>query len=151
MADHFTITIDDHASDSLRRLTQGLDDLSPLMRGIAGVIEDAAQQAFEDQASQESGTPWAELKPATVKRRGGDANPILQVRGDLAKLSSDYGQRYAQVGSNEPYAAIHQFGGTSDMAPGPAGIPARPFLGLSEDDIDEIEDLTVDYLEDALR
>lgn len=150
MADHFTVTLDDYASDSLRRLIGGLDDLSPLMRGIAGVIEDAAQQAFEDQADPDGGTPWVDLKPATVKRRG-EASPILQVRGDLARLTSDYGRRYAQVGSNEPYAAIHQFGGSDDMAPGPAGIPARPYLGLGDGDIDEIGDLVTDYIEDALK
>ena len=45
-----------------------------------------------------------------------------------------------RVGSNLVYAAIHQFGGTPDMHPGPAAIPARAYLGLSDADVVEIED-----------
>jgi len=148
--DRFTVAIDDRARADLRRLLRGIGDLTPLMRAIAGVMEDASQQAFEDQADPETGAPWSPLKPGTVAARGGDATPILQRRGDLARLTSDYGRRRAVVGSNEPYAAIHQFGGTPDMAPGPAGIPARPYLGLSDADRDEIGDLTADYLAKTL-
>lgn len=48
----------------------------------------------------------------------------------------------AEIGTNLVYAAIHEFGGTPDMAPGPAAIPARPYaqpaLDQERDNISEV-------------
>lgn len=71
------------------------------------------------------------------------------------------------MGSDRPYAAIHQFGGQtrphlihpsrkkalafggvvvkSVKHPG-SKIPARPFLGLSDADRNEIVEITLEYL-----
>ena len=57
------------------------------------------------------GTPWEQLKPATVRQRKGDAHPILQ-RSQALKRS--IGPRITTdsviVGTVEPYAAAHQYG-----------------------------------------
>ena len=60
--------------------------------------------------------PWPRLSPRYARRRrGGDAH-ILRDKGYLYKnLSADSGADYALVGSNLPYARIHQLGGTIDM------------------------------------
>lgn len=114
-----------------------LADMTPLMRELAGILEASSQEAFEDEADPASGLSWRELSdeyidtPRSQGGRGGAEHPILQLNGYLAKLTTDYGPTWAAVGSNEPYAAIHQFGGLPSMAPGPAAIPARPYLGLS--------------------
>jgi len=53
-------------------------------------------------------------------------------------------------GTNKIYGAMHQFGGTTSpesMFPG-KDIPARPFLGVSNDDIIAISDLLVLHLLD---
>jgi phage virion morphogenesis protein len=44
------------------------------------------------------------------------------------------------------YGAIHQFGGTSDMPPRLAAIPARPFLGLSDNDEKEVIEILSEFL-----
>jgi len=57
------------------------------------------------------------------------------------------------------YAAVHQFGAaqgafgnTSRGSPIPWGdIPARPYLGLSDDDRQEIETFVADRLGDLLQ
>lgn len=143
---------------ALRRLEVLGDDMSPAMRDIAGILRDASEQAFEDEADPATGDPWAPLSPITVARRGGEANPILQVSGDLARIQTDYGPDFAAAGSPEIYAAVQQlgasqgaFGKTKRGGPIPWGdIPARPFLGISEDDEEEILDAIKKHLERAI-
>jgi len=53
------------------------------------------------------------------------------------------------VGSPQVYAAMQQFGGVKAEFPKLWGdIPARPFLGLSEQDVAGIEQTAADYLAD---
>lgn len=148
MADTFTIELADReAVDYLSRLQRRLGDPGPLMRDIAGVLEEEAQQAFASEADPESGAPWQPLGADYVARpverggRGGDAHPILQREGDLARLTTAWGRDYALVGSGEPYAARHQLGDA-----GPGGMPARPYLGLSGGGAEEILDLAGAWL-----
>lgn len=133
----------------LQQLLDNLGDLSEPMQRIAGVLEDNTEQAFADEASPVTGEPWAALSDAYLK-----ANPkrkdgkMLQVSaGGLApSIESDYGDSWAQIGSNKVYAAIHHFGGEDDMAPGPAAIPAREYFGISKEGEEDILDILADYL-----
>jgi len=139
--------------DALQELSRRMHDMKPVMRDIAGVMADATERAFEDEADPATGLAWHPLMASTVTMRGGDAHPILQRSGQLASsIVTAYGADFAQIGSNKVYAAMHQFGGTTapnSMIPGKA-IPARPFLGLGDDDKDEILDIVRGYLAEAL-
>jgi phage gpG-like protein len=56
------------------------------------------------------------------------------------------------IGSPQIYAAMQQFGGTRSQFPNLWGdIPARPFLGLSDTDVENIEREGMDYLDGLLR
>jgi phage virion morphogenesis protein len=132
-------------------------DMTPAMRQIAGILGDAAERAFRTQADPSTGKAWKELSDVTVARRkarGRGPRPILIVGGLLKDIQTDYGPDYAAAGSPMLYAPTHQFGAaqgafgrTSRGAPIPWGnIPARPFLGLNEDDVAEIFDLIGDHL-----
>lgn len=144
-----TIEVDDREIlEVLQQLRDRVDDLSPAMNEIVGVMRDASQQAFENEADPVTGEKWEKLSPVTVLMRGGDAHPILQRSGDLARLQTEYGRDYAMVGSPEIYAAMQQFGGITapnSMIPGKK-IPARPFLGLSDEDEREILEILQDHL-----
>ena len=118
----------------LDRLVKAGTDLTPAMRDVAGVLRDASQDAFDDEADPSTGDPWQELKPKTVTRRG-STNPILQVSGDLARIQTDYGVDYAAAVSPEIHAATHQFGDDE------RGIPARPYLGIDKEDEQDILDI----------
>ncbi|UML94870.1 phage virion morphogenesis protein [Shewanella xiamenensis] len=121
----------------LGSLLDKLDDLSEPMNDIAAVLESATEGAFEAEADPVTGQAWQSLSDAYLKanpkRQGGK---ILQVSagGLAASVTADSGDFWAAIGSNKIYAAIHQFGGTDDMPAGPAGIPARPYLGVSRED-----------------
>ncbi len=56
------------------------------------------------------------------------------------------------IGSPQIYAAMQQFGGTRAQFPHLWGdIPARPFLGLSDADVENIEREGLDYLDGLLK
>jgi len=97
---------------------------------------------------------WAPLKEGTVARRrgGGEgAKPLLDTGMLMRSVQSKAEDRELHVGTNHQIApgvtaAIHQLGGTSGMAPGPAAIPARAFLGVDDDDAKAIEHVVSAYL-----
>ena len=149
---------DSQVMSALNELMRRMGDLTPVMRDIAGVMEDATERAFDNEQDPESGLAWHPLMASTVAMRGGNAHPILQNSGQLAgSIVSAYGADFAQIGSaeigsNKKYAAMHQFGGTTasnSMIPG-KDIPARPFLGLGDDDQDEILTILNSYLASAI-
>ena len=74
--------------DALNELSRRMDDLTPVMRAIAGVMADATARAFENEEDPATGLAWHPLMASTVKMRGGDAHPILQRSGQLAGASS---------------------------------------------------------------
>ncbi len=145
---------DQEVMDVLHELLIRGQDLTPVMRDIAGVLKDASLRAFGNESDPATGTPWVPLKEGTTERKIGGGvrgdHPILQVIGQLRRSvegSVSYGPDWAAVGSNLDYAAIHQFGGLPGMPPGPAAVPARPYLGVGDDDLEEILDLVQGYLQ----
>lgn len=114
----------------LERLAQATTHRPPLMRSIAGTMESAVLQNFDV-----GGRPkWLGLK----YRQG---TPLVDTENLMGSITSDYTNDTAVVGTNEPYAAIHQFGGKAGRGR-KTTIPARPFLKLTpEDESDIMEDI----------
>lgn len=173
MTDQIRIEIDDEqALRALQRAAAAGRDLSPLMRDIAGVIEDAIDRAFQTQSDPETGEPWAPLAESTKKKRSGsEPFAILQDSSSLVQsVGSDFDATSAEAGVAEIYGVTHQFGadkgefGTAQGAytfdgesvrprdiPIPWGdIPARRFLGLGDDDQIEILDFVSVYFSDSI-
>ena len=66
------------------------------------------------------------------------AGQILQVEGKLAtSISTYYDNDSAVIGSNLEYAAIHQLGGHASKNKS-VEIPARPYLKLPVNNLEEI-------------
>ena len=129
-------------------------ELTPVMKAIAGILADASEQAFANEADPTTGEPWKPLTDAHQARRKeqGYTGPILQMTGGLAaSVQADWGNDFAQVGSNKKYAAIHQHGGLPDMRPANAAIDARPFFGASDQDRDEILDVLERHLARVIK
>ena len=126
------VTVDDRElRTALNRLQRRAENLSPVMREIAGHLEDSVAESFERQAAPPDGQPWQPLEDATVRdrrRKGyGPEGPILQRSGELAnRILSEWDDDSAVAGTNLIYAATHHFGSGDDGR----NIPARPFLGL---------------------
>lgn len=144
------ITIGD-ATQVLSQIAAKFDDLSDPMNEIAAIMEGATEDAFAEERSSTTGDAWPSLSENYLKqnpkRIGGQ---MLQVSagGLAASIAADSGAFWAQIGSNKPYAAIHNFGGKPDMASGPAAIPKREYLGLSSDDQHSVLDVIKNFMLD---
>ena len=168
------IKVDDRQVQSmLKKLVAQASDLKPAMRAISQIMFDAVEENFA-----QGGRPkWTPLAPGTIAermRKGTWPGQILvrSAGGLAASISAHYDATSATVGTNKPYAAIHQFGGkTRPHTIRPKGkkalawaggkhpvkvvrhpgsdIPARPFLTLAEDDKGEIIATMKRHLEEA--
>lgn len=140
------------AVEKLVLLGSRLDDLTPVFREIAGVLADETEQAFESESDPSTLTPWEQLAAATIAERTDEGywpGKILQRTGSLAaSVSTDYGADFAAVGTNKVQAALMQFGGQAGRG-GSVTVPARPFLGVSEEGLDEVLDICGRYLLDG--
>ena len=101
---------------------------------------------FKNQTDPE-GRPWASLNAeyAAWKRKFHGHDRILKLRGYLRDtLRYQATDASVAIGSNRIYSAIHQFGGQAGRGH-KATIPARPYLGVSDDDVAAI----LEIIEDA--
>jgi len=149
MSDTIEVRIEDRELTSLLfRLSQKAVNTAPLMRNIAGIMQDSVEENFEKEGRPDK---WEKLKPATIKQRtkkGYWPGRILQMRGELAaSITSKYDKNSAIVGTNKVYAAIHQFGGDAGKG-GKANIHARPYLTLGEKENKEITKKVQNYLQE---
>ncbi|MGR3501604.1 phage virion morphogenesis protein [Pseudaestuariivita sp.] len=128
--------------------TQGLDlaigtliglsraDYVDLTFQVGQFLEGSTKARFADEESPD-GDPWADWSPdyAASRHRG---QSLLQAEGDLLDSVANRSQgTVARVGTPLIYGAIHQFGGDEVEI----NIPARPYLGVSDDDEAEIREL----------
>lgn len=129
----------------------GNPDRRDLLEQLAGVAESQTRRRISEEQQSPDGEPWqAWSADYAATRHGGQS--LLQGEGNLVdSITSEIEGDEALIGSNLVYAAIHQHGGTPDMAPGPAGIPAREYLGFSQDNLDEIEAVADRWLDKHLE
>lgn len=186
MSELIKISIPDEAlRAALGRLIASLTDTTPTMRDLSEIMIDASARAFDKTADPATGTPWQPLSAARQKQREDKGRSIANMLqdsgllvGSITNASGRYAVReigpgYALVGTNVPYAAIHQFGGKTGPRiirakkgkalkipgigfrrsvnhPGSV-IPARPFIGVSPTDIQDMLDAITRNLQKALK
>lgn len=145
----------DEITPMLGRVSAALGDMTPVMQDIAELWLVSTQDRMLKGETPE-GTRFAPRSPVTLARYaamgfsfGGPLNLTGEMRGQLA---TEAGADFARIGSNAIQSAVMQdgaskgaFGTTSRGGSIPWGnIPARPFLGVSEDDqvniLAELED-----------
>ena len=135
----------------LDKLVRAGQDAAPLMRDIGEHVLTSTRDRFDSQTAPD-GTPWEPLSDDTKRRKKRNKDKILTLDGDLrGNLAYRAGRDSVEIGSPSVYAGTHQFGAlhgafgaTSRNGPIPWGdIPERPFLGLSDADRAEIEELAI--------
>lgn len=141
------VQIDDSGfTFALNGLSKNAGNTIPLMRSLAGDLQDAVEETFEKE-----GRPgkWEGLAESTIEsreKRGKWPGKILQVSGRLANsISQRYNAREAVVGTNLPYARIHQKGGQAGRG-GRTRIPARPYMTVTDRDMDEMKLSVMEHL-----
>lgn len=171
--------------EALQSAVDLLQNPAPMFRDMGEYMLLALDVRFESKTAPD-GTPWQALSPAYLKRKRKNQDKILVLDGYLKNtLRYQANENEMAVGSNRPYAAIHQFGGeihiaarsqqayfrhdakTNEVAPhfvsrrkanfaqwvslGPYTIkmPARPWLGTSEEDDAELLSIAHKHLDKA--
>lgn len=153
----------EHAIEAkLASLARAFGDLTPLMETLGGVLETQTSERFDAETAPD-GTRW---KPSLRARQ--DGRKTLTDRTTLRRsIHSVASRSRVEIGTNLIYAGVHQSGakiraktsaGLRFQLPGKLGwrrvmeveIPARPFLGLSQDNAEELLEEIEAYALDAL-
>jgi phage virion morphogenesis protein len=143
-------------------------DRGRLLQSIGVEMEAQTQERFDTQKSPD-GDSWKALAQKTLvyyASRGWAARSILVGEGTLRdSITSEVqgGAWSTLVGATMEYAAIHQWGGEirpksskALFVPGygllqKVNIPARPYLGVSQDDAKVIEAVVSVFLEGTIK
>ncbi len=162
----------DAVRERLGKIAARADNLSPIMRAIGERVTEQTKLRFNAGGPAPDGTGWLPVKRPSPKARG-----VLRVSDQLRDSIRFQlmGNNAVAIGTNKVYAAIHQFGGTivrgarselfvrnrvnNRFAKGTTagrgftfknhsiGIPARPYLGLSWKNSDEVISIINNYLQ----
>ncbi|NDV20878.1 phage virion morphogenesis protein [Pseudodesulfovibrio sp. JC047] len=146
--------------DSLHRLADriaqlGDMDTRPLMDELGAAVVSQTQRRIDSEKTGPDGAPWDPWSESYAKTRH-EGHSLLIASGDLSDslehilgISGDH----AEVGSNLVYAAAQQYGldmsviGTHRRIQ----IPARPYLGISTENEEDLVALVDDFVDRKLR
>lgn len=135
-----------------------LADLTPVFQDIGEAMLNVTRERFNSQTAPD-GSTWQALSPGYTKRKPRNKDKILTLYGHLrGTLNYQAGPREVRIGTPLIYGATHQFGAAKGAfgrtrfgVPIPWGaIPARPFLGLSSSDEQDLLDILNEHLSRAM-
>lgn len=132
-------------------------EMTQMLHELGNAVVDQTRLRFVDQASP-AGVPWVKSLRAQVQ--GG------QTLRDTGRLMNSFTYNVignsVEVGTDVAHAAVHQYGAHITAVHGPflkfrlpngqfcqvgsVDIPARPFMGFSDTDRQELADIVADYL-----
>lgn len=123
------------AIGKLQQLQAKGEDLTPLLKYIGEDEVTRTLLRFET-ATAPNGISWQALQ--SPRRRGGH-KPLSDTGVLKGSIRYVLGNNSVTVGTEVEYSIFHQFGTKH--------IPARPFLGVSDELINEMEVMIGDYFE----
>jgi phage virion morphogenesis protein len=132
---------------ALERLEGIGGQLQPAMLEISEYLHERTRENFDNAASPD-GIPWAALNEATLERKQKKGVPInsplhgesLHLRDTIFPFASNDEAGVSTGPATQAYAATHQFGDDG------RGITARPYLGMSEADEQEVIYIIYDHI-----
>lgn len=151
----------DRISIALAQVSAALDDDTKLMTNIGEELAASTKRRFLAGEAPD-GTKWAPKSEHTLRSYGakGDPRPLFGPSGRLSsEIKSEAERGRVEIGSALIYAAVMHggaeagaFGSTSGGQPIPFGdIPPRPFLGVSDQDEEDILAIGTEWLERAAK
>ena len=139
----------DRVSEALKRLADAGANLVEPLSEIGELLITSHEERWREERAPD-GTPWKPLSEdyRQWKERKRPGRTIL-VFDDILRgtLRYEVDRDELRFGTDRPYGARHQFGFDGPDSLGRSiSTPARPWLGLSDDDEDAILDTLRDYL-----
>lgn len=127
-------------------LTRRLKDTTPLMQEVSHAMWTSVLENFEQGG-----------RPTWAKKWDGSSSKLQDTGRLKASIQKTFDTNTAAVGTNVIYAPIHHFGGVIKPKKAKAlyfngrfaksvTVPARPFLTLTDEDMNAIGDVVHDYL-----
>ena len=162
MADSIQMHGQEKLQEFMRRVLDRVEDPSDLWREIAAIVTNNTRQRFRTNIGVDD-KPWkqswrAGLQGGRTLANNGHLRDSIFAKVDGSRIT---------IGTNLKYAALMHFGGVVKPKKGkflkfqsPLGgwiflrsvtIPARPYLGISVDDSQEILFEIEEYLEKVLK
>lgn len=127
----------------LDELADRIANIDEPLRDIGEHLLNTTRERFDRQVAPD-GTPWAPLNPAYRARKKKNADKILVLDGYLyGLLRYQVSDSELELGTDRVYGATHQLGDPE------RNIPARPYLGISDTDREDVLDILREYLEEA--
>jgi len=140
-----SVKVDDVGTKAYVTGVEGrLKNMVPALKAIGEHTLIATEGRFERQQDP-GGRKWAPLKPSTRRRK---KHPKILTESGMLRGTIRYrlmGTNAVAIGTNRPYGRIHQLGGKAGRGR-KVTIPARPYLGFSGTDREEIEAILVDHI-----
>ncbi len=113
---------------------------------LGSEAESQTRRRITEEKTDAAGEKWEEWSDDYAARRPSKGG-LLELDGDLVdSITYIVGDDVIEVGSALVYAHRHQVGDEGDEG----GIPARPYLGVSEENLRDFGDLTIRFLEREL-
>lgn len=123
-------------------------DMTDLLENVIAEVESQTRRRIQSERRSPEGLPWAAWSERYGKTRHG-GHSLLQGEGDLLdSIQSLVTDNAGMVGSNLVYAAVHHHGSRKGSG---RRIPARPFLGLSPQNLDEVQGVVATWLEEQTK
>lgn len=119
---------------------------------LGGELESQTRRRLSEEKTAPDGSAWAPWSDAYAARVKSSAS-LLEVEGNLIdSIAFEVGTDAVTVGSNLVYAATHQSGTVyGPLLKGRGRTPARPFLGVSDENLADLGELVMDFIaEEAL-
>jgi phage virion morphogenesis protein len=134
------ITEDGGLDEALRKLARlgRADTRRELLDGAGALLVSQTQERISSEKASPEGDPWAEWAARTAARRHSGQSLLMMSGALLDSIHHEVAGDEVRVGSGLVYAAIHQFGGQAGRDHR-THIPARPWLGLSAENRDDLE------------
>lgn len=149
----------------LTRLSGGLEDRLELHKAIGLELRDATDRRFKRGVDPDE-RPWPKSMRAYLQG-GQTLRDTGLLQSSITFAPDRTGLDFGVIGSNLKYARIHQYGGvirpkkakalTFALADGTlvkvkkVVMPARPYIGLSVTDKDDLVELTTEYMKGLLK
>lgn len=128
----------------LTRFIASLDppghELRDLTELLASEMESQTRRRIQVEKTAPTGEPWEPWSLNYAMTRHANHSLLRDRGGLLDSIVTQTDLLGATVGSNLTYAATHQFGS--------GDVPARPYLGISDENAVDLEQLAAVWLDD---
>ncbi|WP_299733996.1 phage virion morphogenesis protein [uncultured Endozoicomonas sp.] len=134
------------AIDQAREQIEKLSDLNKreLLEGLGAELESQTRRRLSSEKTDPDGKAWEPLTDKWKARKAEKSSGgLLDYQGHLIdSIAYQVQGNQVEVGSGLIYAAIHQHGGE----PVGSAIPAREYLGISDDNADDLNAIVEDFI-----